>query len=76
MQQTEEVELEDIDVVVSIGDVMSRMRDHGKYEYALDILDDVDARKISTFAIAMIRDGRCAGVWFSKTSQSEEESII
>lgn len=52
------------------------MRDHGKYEYALDILDDIDARKISTFAIAMIRDGRCAGVWFSKTSQSEEESII
>ena len=76
MQQTEEAELEDIDVVVSIGDVMSRMRENIKYEYALDILDSIVVRKNYTFAIVVIRDRRCTGVWLSSTSQSEEETII
>lgn len=76
MQQTEEAELEDIDVVVSVGDVMSRMREYSKYEYALGILDSIDASKRYAFAVVLLRDGRCADMLFDETGQSEEEIIV
>ena len=74
--QMEEMRLENIDIVVSVDDVMSCMREHKQYEYAIGILDSINASKKYPFAVAILRNGKCIDMRFSETSQSEEESIV